>query len=247
MKIKILVAAGCLMACMVCPAAFAQDYKKVDVFVGYSLMRAGEYDDINDAKWYSDDYYEADFKKSDFLKKGFSTSVTYNLTSTVGIATSFQYNSGYILSTKDKYYDYYLDDEYTVEGGIKKSKINFLVGPRFTFRTGRVTPFVHALVGLSHDRLLDAVDVRWTQNTEENESTSEAMRTHNSLGIAVGGGLDIECSEKMAIRLIQADYFMANHPKDIMPDYWEGWDMNTGNKRFADISLSFGLVFRIGK
>jgi outer membrane protein W len=93
---------------------------------------------------------------------------------------------------------------------------------------------------------LDSVDVKWKYYTDENESISETVRTHNSLGVALGGGIDIEVNDNIAIRAIQADYFMASHPRDILPDYWHGY-ADTGNKRFNNLSLSFGIVFRFGR
>jgi len=255
MKIKILASVGCLIACMVCPAAFAQgDYPKYDIFFGYSLMRTAEYDNVDLIREELSDTWSgyglaASFKKSRFLEKGFSTSFTYNFTPVIGLDTSFRYNSGYILSASlhEKEYDYSLGTvETNYEEGFKKKKIALLVGPRFTFRNafGKVTPFVYGLAGLSHDRLSYAYDSKvsyfhWGENYKD--SDSESIRNHSSFGVAIGGGLDVPISKNFAVRAIQADYFMANHPKDIS----EATD--TPNKRFDNISMSFGVVVRFGK
>jgi hypothetical protein len=121
-----------------------------------------------------------------------------------------------------------------------------LAGPRFTFRnvSNAFTPFVHGMVGLSHDKLLQAIDGRYADYPEYNQSYSETVRTHNALGITLGGGLDLDLHENFAIRAIQADYHIANHPKDILPDLG---GLESENKRFNNISLSFGFVVRFGK
>jgi len=256
MKIKLLAAVGCLTMCMICPAAFAQDnYPKYDIFFGYSLMRTAEYDNIDLIKdeltedLWSEYEFMANPKKSRFLEKGFSTSFTYNITSAVGLDTSFRYNSGYILSSSEHEKEYsssYGTIEMNYEEGFKKKKIALLVGPRFTFRNafGKVTPFVYGLAGLSHDRLSYAYDLKVSYfhlGGEDKDSDSESIRNHSSFGVAIGGGLDVPIGKNFAVRAIQADYFMANHPKDIS----EATD--TPNKRFDNVSLSFGVVVRFGK
>jgi len=251
-----MVVAGCLMVCMVCPAAFAQgEYPKFDIFFGYSLMRTAEYDNIDSireelsADMWSEYGLTANLKKSRFLEKGFSTSFTYNFTPVVGLDTSFRYNSGYILSASEheKEFDsYYGTMETNYEEGFKKKKIALLVGPRFTFRNafGNVTPFVYGLVGLSHDRLSYAYDIKVSYfhlGEDYKDSDADSIKNHSSFGVALGGGLDIPIGKHFAIRAIQADYFMANHPKDISDA------SDAQNKRFDNISLSFGVVCRFGK
>jgi len=240
---------------MACPAAFAQNsYPKYEIFVGYSLMKVAEYDNIDDMKEALADEYlneygiNANLKKSRFLEKGFSTSFTYNFTPILGLDTSFRYNNGYILSMleKGRGYDYYYGEvyEYKYEEGLKKSRLALLVGPRLTFRNAfsHVSPFVYGLVGLSHDKLLNAYDIKYTYYYgSESDSDSEKLISHSTLGVALGGGIDISIHNNVAIRAIQADYFMAKHPKDIIDS------RDIENKRFDDISLSFGIVFRFGK
>ena len=255
MKLKSLMVIGCLTALMVCPAAFAQNhYPKYDIFLGYSLMNVAEYDNLDAMKEALADEYMNEYginvnlKKSRFLEKGFSVSFAYNFTPFIGLDTSFRYNNGYILSMseKGKGFDYYYGEvyDYKYEEGLKKSRLALLVGPRITFRNAfsSVNPFVYGLVGLSHDKLLSAYDAKYTYSDgSETESDSEKLASHSTLGVALGGGIDISITDNVAIRAIQADYFMAKHPKDI------GYSSDIENKRFDDISLSFGIVFRFGK
>ena len=61
-----------------------------------------------------------------------------------------------------------------------------VVGPRFTYRRGPVTPFMHAMVGAA----FGAEDLG--QDTEG--------------ALIVGGGVDAKVSKHIAIRIFQADY-----------------------------------------
>jgi len=212
-----------------------KDYSKTkgEIFLGYSLMKVGLYDDMNEEM-----YYWPESNKHSILKKGFAASYTYYFNSIVGFETSIRYNSGYILSEKWK------ENDENHEMGYKKSDFSFLFGPRLTFQSGRVVPFIHGLVGLSYDKLADSYDVKWKDNEGKRDSSSdsETMNTHIALGIAVGGGLDIVAHKNIAFRLIQADYYLTNHPAQIN-DYGSG----IANKQYKNINLSCGIVFRFGK
>ena len=245
MKNKPLFLIGLFMVCMVCRTAFAQydnsnksgpenySKNKSEIFLGYSLMKADLYDDINVEK-----YYWPESKKNSLLKKGFATAYTYYFTSILGIETAIRYNSGYILSEKWK------ENDENHQIGYKKSDFSFLFGPRLTFKSGRAAPFVHGLIGLSYDKLLDSYDINWKDDEGKRDSWSDAdtMNTHIALGIAVGGGLDIVANKNIAIRLIQADYYLTNHPS-LIYDYGSG----NKNKQYKNINLACGLVFRFGK
>jgi opacity protein-like surface antigen len=181
-------------------------------------------------------------KKSSLLTKGFATSFAYNFTSLLGLEAAFRYNDGYIARG-----DWKISDTER-KMGVKRTDIALLVGPRLTFGRGRVSPFVHALVGLSHDRLSWANDA--TSEDRNTDSESKAFKTGNSFGIAAGGGLDISINENVAIRAIQADYYMANHTNLLDPhmeDHIYNRNNNyDGSKRFNDVNLSFGIVYRFG-
>ncbi len=64
---------------------------------------------------------------------------------------------------------------------------NFLFGPQFTLKRGKLTPFVHGLVGFSY-------------------GTSFGGFSDTTLAFAGGGGLDVKVKDKISIRLFQADY-----------------------------------------
>ena len=232
------------MACMICPAAFAQDFPKADVFFGYSLMRIGQYDNVREEAEEAKDRGNNTMNTSDLLKKGFSASFNYNFTSTVGLEAALRYNTGNTASYKESFAGYG-----EIEAKINRSDFAFLVGPRFTFRnfSDRVTPFVHGLAGISRDgaRVLD---------TEESDNWVD-YNSHTSFGAAVGGGLDISINDNFAIRVIQADYYLTSHPRNMYErgykDHYSDSDWYPkdwlDNKIFNNVNLSFGVVFSFGR
>ncbi len=96
---------------------------------------------------------------------------------------------------------------------------SFLVGPHFAYRKHeKFTPFAHFLIG----------DARYgSRLIPDNPS----LRYHeNALAIAVGGGVDVHLKSIVAVRIIQADYYMTKFSRD------------TQN----DLRLGFGIVFKLG-
>jgi opacity protein-like surface antigen len=85
------------------------------------------------------------------------------------------------------------------------SLYTYMVGPTFARRTKPVTPFAHALFGGAH---------------------AEGV---NAFSMALGGGLDVNAWEHVAIRLIQADWL----------SFRRSGESSNGNVR-----VSVGLVFR---
>ena len=113
---------------------------------------------------------------------GWNVALTGNLTRSIGITGDFSgnYESGSSLYT-------------------------YMVGPTFSLRTERVTPFAHAFFGGAHANGL------------------------NAFSMAIGGGLDVNAGEHVAIRVIQADWL----------SFRRSGESSNGNVR-----VSAGLVFR---
>ena len=91
-----------------------------------------------------------------------------------------------------------------------------LYGPRFSYALPWITPFVHALFGITH------TDV---QVTPVGPHASDL-----SLAAAAGGGLDIRLGSKAAVRLFQAEYIRNN----------------TLGTRPHGLRASAGFVFNLG-
>jgi hypothetical protein len=109
------------------------------------------------------------------------------------------------------------DVTYTTKtvGGIRRSLLSYVVGPRFTRRFGNTwphaQPFVHAIYG--GGRL-----------------TGFGPATNGWVG-KMGGGVDIIASKHVAIRAFQVDYYR-----------YHG-HVNVGRQRLDNMAFTFGLRF----
>ena len=67
-----------------------------------------------------------------------------------------------------------------------QSSHSALFGPKFTARTGKFAPFVHALAGVVREK--------------------EDGHTHYGPGLGLGGGLDYDINRRFSLRFAQVDY-----------------------------------------
>lgn len=83
-------------------------------------------------------------------------------------------------------------------GGASFHNNTFLFGPR-VFLPGRISPFVHVLAGAAHQSI-------------GNATTNIFFLAHSStaFAIALGGGVDIDVTQRVRMRLVQFDYVGAN-------------------------------------
>ena len=86
--------------------------------------------------------------------------------------------------------------QYKTVLGIPMNSYQFLFGPRLLVRKNRVTPFVHALFGGMRTGI---------GSTTILGITTPAVAT-TGLGMGIGGGLDINLSNRLALRAIQFDW-----------------------------------------
>lgn len=89
---------------------------------------------------------------------------------------------------------------------------NFLFGPQINLGKGKLKPFVHGLVGVSH-------------------GTSTGGFSDNVLGFAAGGGLDYKWTDRISLRIVQADYLGTRY----------------GDETQHNLRLSAGIVFHFGR
>ena len=109
----------------------------------------------------------------------------------------------------------------------KGTAFTYLGGPRLSFRTDRVTPFVQVLAGGIY-----ASEITLSGCT----GNCTLLPSASAFAMTAGGGLDIRIHRHLALRLIQAEYMMTRFN-----------DLNTGSSATQnDMRLSTGLVFRFG-
>jgi len=96
---------------------------------------------------------------------------------------------------------------------------NLSLGPKFTFRHHRFSPFLEVLVG-------------------DHRLMPDAFHDIQKLGVMAGGGLDINLTRHVALRLLRADFVYSNYrygPSDTTPE-----------TEIRGVRLQSGLVFMLG-
>jgi len=213
----------------VAPAAALEEIPEFEVFGGYSLLKIGASN--NDLRSFQDGIYAGggtwnNNDTSFFLSRGAAGSVAFNLNEYFSIVADGRYNQGDAIKGSFGFFspETLTDIQTPFVLGIKN--VSALAGPRVSYRNlldGKATVFAHALAGMDYWRL----NCGFTISGEKQRATGDKAGP----GIAVGGGVDVNVNEKIAVRVIQADYYMTRH--------MEQWMNN--------VNLSFGIVFRIGE
>jgi outer membrane protein OmpA-like peptidoglycan-associated protein len=96
---------------------------------------------------------------------------------------------------------------------------NLSFGPKVTFRSDRFSPFLEALVG-------------------DHRLMPDAFHDVDKLGFMFGGGLDVNLSRHVALRLLRADFVYSN--------YRYGAPSVTPNTEIRGLRLQTGLNFMFG-
>lgn len=190
--------------------AHAQDSeRKVEFFGGYSHLNT----DLEEP--------DAPLDRFDNLD-GFNVSVTGYLTKRFGITGDF--SAHFRSQTED------------LPGGtirFRSRSFNYLGGPQVRFiNSTRVTPFIHALAGVANNRFAYRATATGTSTPAADVSVSVT-----DFALALGGGLDLRVSKRVALRLFQIEYnpvFLRDRP-----------ELNTnGGRRLDNVRFSIGIVFK---
>ena len=108
--------------------------------------------------------------------------------------------------------------------GLDLNVVSYLFGPRIALRNHtRVTPFGEILAGGAHA----------SGTLYSGAPASSGLGSQNGFAAAVGGGLDVKVSRRVALRLIQADYFVTKL-------------QNGSNNHQNNLRISAGLVLHFG-
>jgi len=95
---------------------------------------------------------------------------------------------------------------------------NISFGPKVTFRTQHFSPFLEFLIG-------------------DHRLTPDAFHDIDKLGVMVGGGLDVNVSRHVALRLIRADFVVSNYRYA---------PANVPSTQLYGVRLQTGLVLNLG-
>jgi opacity protein-like surface antigen len=168
------------------PQVPSDEHPRAELFVGYSYLRT-------------------DTTGLGFSLNGWNGSVAGNFNRWFGLVADF---SGHYISTSSE-----------LLGTSIRARANlhsFLFGPRFSYRTERVTPFAHVLFGVVRGRASGSFGGSISSDTDV------------VFGMAAGGGVDLKMNERVSIRALQFDYFLTRFAES-----------NQHNLRFSS-----GFVFR---
>ena len=131
--------------------------------------------------------------------------------------------------------------QYGTQASVGRNAHSFLFGPRFAYRGNeRVTPFVHSLFG--------ATRVHRDGFNPGPPLPATPAQSETGFSMAFGGGLDVKASDRLAVRLVQADYLMTRLEESsgivcaqsILPCPFT----RTGTQH--NFRFSTGVVFRFG-
>lgn len=143
---------------------------------------------------------------------GWNAAVQFNANRWFGIVADFSGHYGNIIESPS--------------GSVSGNVYNFLFGPQINLRGEKVGAFVHALLGGNRSKINSIAVVPPTPDVSD-----------TAFAWAVGGGVDINATKKVAIRVAQFDYIYTSHT---FSQY--GLDLSHQN----NFRFSTGLVLKLG-
>lgn len=206
-------------------SSLAQDVPKAEVYLGYSYMRT-------------------------------ATATQVNAFNNNGGLSSFQYNFNKDLAVVGELGGYQAGDvsiHGPSFGTLDSTFFSYQFGPRVSInKAGRVTPFVHYLVGGVHEsrsfNVPTALIPPGTQfppdlKVEMGNQFTKFRSTQNAFAMTIGGGFDVKLSQLIAIRPAQVDYM----PSHFSPFNVPGVPGSVNNTRWQhNLRYSAGITFRFG-
>jgi hypothetical protein len=211
--------------------AAAQDVTEIEIFGGYSTLLFGSRDTtnlVNTAAAALPPTFTVLPNK--FFKNGGSVSAVINVTRNIGIEGNAQYNVNNLMK------GYGTGNGVIANARLRVSDFSCFLGPRIALRKSeRITPFAHVLLGVNRFGIKPSFSVGGIDRRFE---MGIPTIHDNALALMAGGGLDIKVNKTIAVRLIQADFIMANNTIATTP---QTTDLNLKN-----VNLSMGVVFHLG-
>jgi opacity protein-like surface antigen len=169
------------------------DYKKSEVFVGYSTSESRLRLYNRDSRLQSVARLDRTFSTRDRFKKGFTASGVYNFSRFVGAKADFSIHFNQRAGRVG-----------TRNFAVKERLTNYLIGVQVkdNAKEGtRFKPFAHALIGFSQSRTR-------LRDCSGFGTVCPGSLNQSRYGLTYGGGagLDIKVTEKITVRAIQFDY-----------------------------------------
>jgi hypothetical protein len=179
----------------------------------FTAKAQADYSNVDIFGGYS--YVRFNFAAAGFNANGGSDEVTYNFNSAIGLAGDF---GGYHVGSRNG----------------SGTVFTYLFGPKFTYREGNWSPFIHTLFGgawlgasVPEVCVVPAVGPQGTACTVSSTS-------FNAFSMALGGGTDYRVSDHVSIRLFDIDYLMTR---------FNAASVGGTNNTQSNIRVSTGVVF----
>ncbi|MGC2334091.1 MAG: outer membrane beta-barrel protein [Candidatus Acidiferrales bacterium] len=117
--------------------------------------------------------------------------------------------------------------------GLNGTMWTYLFGPRISWRRGRITPFAQALFGGAHTSADPPAEVGSLvrPRREAGVAGGGVFASSNTFATALGGGVDVNATEHVSVRLIQAEYLLTEFKDGV-------------HNRQNSVRISTGVVFR---
>jgi opacity protein-like surface antigen len=174
-------------------SALAQDSTpKVEVFGGYSLLRADNGGLTGPALDSALGQPSGTFQVPSNVN-GWNGAVQINVHRGLGVVVDVAKHWGSALTSPN----------INLSELPNSNDYSLLFGPVFSYKVGRITPFVHGLAGLDRYHL--------GAGSVPGLFGRSAAVTDRALAFAVGGGIDYKVSPHFSLRLAQADFFYTGH------------------------------------
>jgi hypothetical protein len=173
--------------------AFAQkSTPKVEVFAGYSLLLADNGGFTGSALDSALGQPAGTFGVASNFN-GWNAEVQFNLKRYLGVVADGAKHSGQLITSRNvNLTELPNSNDYSLMGG-----------PVLFYKVGKLTPFVHGLVGFDRAHI--------SAGSVPGLFGLVAPTVNRALAAAVGGGIDYKVSPHFAVRLGQFDYFYTAH------------------------------------
>jgi opacity protein-like surface antigen len=122
---------------------------------------------------------------------------------------------------------------YAGANGLNGNVLTYLLGPKAAWRMGRFTPFAQGLFGGAHTSADPPLQVGSLirPRRETGIAGGGVFGSSSAFATAVGGGLDMNVSDHLGVRLIQGEYLVTEFKDGI-------------HNRQNSARISAGVVFR---
>lgn len=115
-----------------------------------------------------------------------------------------------------------------ITGCASANAFTYLFGPQFKYRVGKVEPFFEVLPGGAHSNFYGNACRNITG------ACASVSPSNNAFALAIGGGVDFRASERISVRIVDADYELTRF----------GNNFTGGNNSQSNFRFQTGIQFR---